>query len=222
MKKIKSKKVELKGYEEYDFILTEKIDGIQVIVKDGEALTRAGKPIYGVPDDLPDGKYEAFYKSFKDTVSTMRSHNAKPLHKDCFYMLEPFIDTRIIVRYGRTSELAISEIFLDFTKSKGVEFEGFMMYERIKDTDIFQMYKYKTSENHDVPVTSIQPGTGKNLGKMGALVTPMGKVGTGFTDAQREEFNSMELGTLIEVECMSVTENGKFRHPRFVKVRWDK
>jgi ATP-dependent DNA ligase len=50
----------------------------------------------------------------------------------------------------------------------------------------------------------------------------MGKVGTGFSDAMRKEDWNSRIGEFIEVECMQLTPDGKFRHPRFLKRRWDK
>nr|WP_283842052.1 hypothetical protein [Bradyrhizobium sp. KB893862 SZCCT0404] len=91
--------------------------------------------------------------------------------------------------------------------------------------------KVKPTETYDVLVTGIIEGTGKHKGRMGALMTPMGKVGTGFSDAERVTFwNYCKepddgrgiMGETIEVECMKLTDDGKFRHPRFVRVRPDK
>jgi ATP-dependent DNA ligase len=85
------------------------------------------------------------------------------------------------------------------------------------------MYKVKKQETIDVVVTDIQPGAGKYVGKMGALITSMGKVGTGFSDKQREAFNDTSvIGRTIEVGCMEVTKDNKFRHPRFIRFRPDK
>jgi len=59
---------------------------------------------------------------------------------------------------------------------------------------------------------------------MGALMTDMGKVGTGFTDMERQEWwikRNSRVGTVIEVECMQLTPDGLFRHPRFVRWRPD-
>ena len=80
--------------------------------------------------------------------------------------------------------------------------------------------KVKSSDTFDVQVTDVVPGRGKHTGRMGALMTERGKVGTGFTDAQRSEV--WQAGEIIEVECMSLTPSGKFRHPRFVRRRFDK
>ena len=58
---------------------------------------------------------------------------------------------------------------------------------------------------------------------MGALLTEYGKVGTGFTDAQRETFTKENsIGLLIEVEYMEMTGGLKFRHPRYIRIRHDK
>jgi len=81
-------------------------------------------------------------------------------------------------------------------------------------------YKVKPRENHDVIVTGFTEGKGKYSGLVGALETNMGKV-SGMTDQQRADFTK-ELPEVIEVECMGLTKNGKFRHPRFIRVRFDK
>ena len=66
-------------------------------------------------------------------------------------------------------------------------------------------------------------GTGKYVGMLGAFVTPMGRVGTGLTDAQRVEFfGDHMIGQTIEVEAMEVTGDGKLRHARFLRHRFDK
>ena len=63
------------------------------------------------------------------------------------------------------------------------------------------------------------------VGVLGAFLTPMGKVGTGFTDGERGQFwreRNQLLSQMVEVSCMQVTSDGKFRHPRFVRLRPDK
>ena len=55
---------------------------------------------------------------------------------------------------------------------------------------------------------------------MGALLTDHGKVGTGFSDSDREE--DWKIGDLIEAEYMEITEAGKMRHARFIQRRLDK
>jgi DNA ligase-1 len=80
--------------------------------------------------------------------------------------------------------------------------------------------KVKPINTFDVPVIGSIPGRGKHTGRMGALITPMGNVGTGFTDEQRG--TEYPEGTIIEVESQGLTPDEKFRFPRFIRVRFDK
>jgi DNA ligase-1 len=77
-------------------------------------------------------------------------------------------------------------------------------------------------------VVATEEGTGKNVGKMGALVcegVDDGKairvnVGSGFTDEQRDEFWSCKVdGHVVEVRADAVTQNQdgtySLRFPRF-------
>jgi DNA ligase-1 len=81
-------------------------------------------------------------------------------------------------------------------------------------------------------VVTTEEGTGKNVGKMGALVcegVDDGKairvnVGSGFTDEQRDEFWSCRVdGHVVEVRADAVTQNqdGSYslRFPRFLRFR---
>jgi DNA ligase-1 len=81
-------------------------------------------------------------------------------------------------------------------------------------------------------VTATEEGTGRNLGKMGALVcegTDDGKaikvnVGSGFTDQQREDFWECKVdGQVVEVRADAVTQNQdgtySLRFPRFQRFR---
>ena len=81
-------------------------------------------------------------------------------------------------------------------------------------------------------VIETEEGTGRNVGKMGALVcegTEDGKlirvnVGSGFTDKDRDEFWSCKVdGQVIEVRADAVTQNQdgtySLRFPRFMRFR---
>lgn len=200
---------DLKG----EWVASFKIDGVRALVlKGGEAMSRNGKRLFGL-SQLEPGDYEIFLGSWEDTVSAVRTQDTPPINPVHAYELDP-LDNRLFYC-----------IFLDPTAKqlndhlRNVVAHG---YEGLVLRQGNKWLKVKPTENYDVPVIEIQPGTGKHEGRMGALVTPMGKVGTGFTDAQREELSTLPLGTVIEVECMQLTKGGKFRHPRFVRVRYDK
>lgn len=94
--------------------------------------------------------------------------------------------------------------------------------------------KYKPVYTYDLKVVAVEEGTGKNVGKMGALVcegTEDGKfirvnVGSGFTDAQREDYwvnQNFVIGRIAEIAADAITQNQNssysLRFPRFNRFR---
>lgn len=119
-------------------------------------------------------------------------------------------------------------------------FEGIM----IKDMDApyeckrntFWM-KWKPVITVDLPVIGLEEGTGRNRGRLGALVcsgNDHGKditvnVGSGFSDTERDLFWNQKadvIGRTAEILCDVITQNqdGSYslRFPRFVRFRDDK
>ncbi len=192
-----------------------KIDGVKGICKDGLWLSRAGKPLYNLPD-MPDGEYEICANgNFKDTISLVRTKSSLKLNFSIF-RLNPISQDLLIGVYDNPSKERIETLFKTY---RDYGFEGLVL--RQGDT----LLKVKSEETYDVPITGFIEGKGKFLGTLGALETPMGKVGTGFTNEERKLlWNSQEvmLNSIVEVSCMEITEKGKFRHPRFVRLRPDK
>ena len=114
-------------------------------------------------------------------------------------------------------------------------FEGIM----IKDPDAVYECKRSTSWLKQKPfievsltVLETEEGTGRNEGKMGALVcegTEDGKlikvnVGSGFSDLDRDEFWSCKVdGQVVEVRADAITQNQdgtySLRFPRFLRFR---
>ena len=116
-------------------------------------------------------------------------------------------------------------------------YEGIM----IKDTDaVYECkrgrawLKLKPFIEVSLTVVSVEEGTGKNVGRMGALIcegTDAGKfirvsVGGGYTDAQRDEFYTNDIiGSVIEVRADAATLNQgstdvwSLRFPRFKTFR---
>lgn len=199
-------------------IVTLKLDGIRVCIKNNIPLSRANKPLNNVNKELEDGVYEYFPGSFEKAVhDLMTSTQEIKTDISSYYRLLPTVDERLIVNkyiHGIPS----SEVTELLIKARKQGHEGLVIRTA---TDIF--YKVKPTETHDVKVIGYQEGTGRNKGRLGALITPLGKVGSGFTDKDREQLTKESIiGKVIEVKSMELTKTGKFRFPRFIRVREDK
>lgn len=217
--------------------ITLKIDGVQAQYRSGVPTSRNGKPLYNLPS-MKDGDYEVFLGDFKSSISACRTHEGKKIPSTNLYRLEPEIDTRL--KFDKIINPTPEKIMELMQAALERGFEGLVLRgpngERLK---------VKDKDNYDVVVIGVIEGTGKFQGMMGALITPMGKVGTGFSNADRQKFwelrdyiegchncakkkatcrcpHGPNYQMTIEVECMELTPDGKFRHPRFVRIREDK
>jgi hypothetical protein len=207
--------------------ITVKIDGVNAIWSAEKGfLSRREKPLYnanqaGMDVGAIEGEvYEIFCGSFKETISIVRSSKTEKREVTEYELfdLEPEIDPRLhLITLENPRADDIKEVF-KAVLDKG--YEGLVLRgpngERLKVKDKITL---------DLTVIDIVEGKGRNKGRVGALVTNMGKV-SGMSDAQREEFwehgGANIIGKIIEVECMEVTEAGKLRHARFIRERWDK
>lgn len=84
------------------------------------------------------------------------------------------------------------------------------------------LLKLKLLLDAEAKVIAHQPGRGKYKGKMGALLveTPEGvrfKLGTGFSDAQRE--NPPAIGSTVTYTYRDITKTGKPKFASFLRVR---
>jgi DNA ligase-1 len=119
-------------------------------------------------------------------------------------------------------------------------FEGIMIkeleapYQCKRSTD---WMKWKPTITVDLEVIGVEEGTGRNLGRLGALVcagVDDGKeisvnVGSGFSDGDRDDYwtnRNLVIGRTCEVLCDVITQNQdgtySLRFPRFVRFRDDK
>lgn len=193
--------------------VTWKLDGVRAIIDaNGVALSRAGKPLYNL-QHLPAGDYEIFHKNWETSVSLVRTKQGTPVNPAFAFSLHP-LDVRLDA--GVLLDPSSAEISSALADAISRGHEGLVL----RNGGVW--IKVKTIETHDVVVTGVIDGKGKYIGGMGALITDKGKVGTGFTKGQRFSFGKDIIGQVIEVECMSLTPAGKFRQPRFVRIRFDK
>lgn len=213
---------------------TIKVDGVRTLYNDGTGAgqcegdagwySRAGKPLYNLP--AFDGRYdcETYCGSFKETITRIRAKTKdRPIRADQLFQLYPTIDERLNAGWRSDPTAETINDLLKETVAAG--YEGLVLRKREGDVWL----KVKPVETYDVPVEWAFEGEGKHKGRMGYLQTPMGDVGTGFTDVEREEwwswwkaYSTRPEDRTIEVECMKLTDDGKFRHPRFLHIRIDK
>lgn len=206
---------DLKG----DWLFTYKIDGVRMLRDEaGNPVSRAGKPLYNldhIDKDITDA--EIFDTDWSTSVSLVRTRDGGvPVKRDCIYSINPIEPSLVEGTYTNPTAEVIRNHLSDAT-ARG--YEGLVL----RSLGIEVQYKVKPYETYDVEVLDTIEGTGKYKGMLGAVVTPMGNVGTGFTDKERDlMWNYIHYWNKIEVKCMSLTKDGKFRHPRYIRERWDK
>ena len=206
------------------WIVTRKLDGARMLRDaEGNPVSRSGKPLYNLGHiDAKIRDAEIFNTDWETSMGLVRSSvNGSPVPEDCVYSLDP-LDNRLylttVINPTAKSIQGLLKLQLDAGD------EGLIL--RQGDTWL----KVKPKGSADVYVTGFQNGTGKHNERMGALLTNYGKVGTGFSDADRIWWQTMfDLHglqwlkqQLIEVEYMEMTDGGKFRHPRYLRLRDDK
>ena len=192
-----------------------KLDGVQAIMFNSQWLSRAGKPLYNLPS-MPDGIYEVYHTNWETTITAVRTKNGEEINKVRLFRLDVIEECLVLDSHKNTS---LNPRGIQQLLAQAVKFG----YEGLVITSNEGHFKVKTKETHDVRILGVIEGTGRNKDRLGAFMTERGKVGTGLTDADRDRFYRDDLiGTYIEVECMELTKNGKFRHPRFIRIRPDK
>ena len=148
------------------------------------------------------------------------------------------VDSQIVVDLN--TEEGRAKLHEYATEMVTAGFEGIMIkdmeapYECKRNT--FWM-KWKPVITVDLPVIALEEGTGRNQGRLGALVcsgNDHGKditvnVGSGFSDTERDLFwnqKSDVVGRTVEILCDVITQNQdgtySLRFPRFVRWRDDK
>tara|TARA_R110002020_G_scaffold89062_4_gene217960 strand:+ start:2506 stop:3225 length:720 start_codon:yes stop_codon:yes gene_type:complete len=203
------------------WVFTRKLDGIRMLRDaEGNPVARSGKPLYNlqdIPKEITDA--EIFDTDFETSTSLCRSSvNGKAVSKSQAYSIFP-LDPRL---YLSTIENPSAECIKQCLQERlDVGDEGLILRQGMK------WIKIKPKDTADVRVTGFQEGKGKHEGRCGAILTNYGKLGTGFSDEQREMFqklfdNGELIGIILECSFMEWTKYGKMRHPVFERIRYDK
>lgn len=212
-------------FEDYDetkkysgiWHLSIKIDGVRCHQENGICLSRNGKPLYNIPKF--EGIAEIYVNdNFKDTIKAVRTRKAKKrILKKHVYMLSPVIDKRLDL--GKVTNPSKEFLAAKLQEVLDLGFEGLIL--RKKDRYV----KIKKDYTIDVRISDFYEGKGRNKGRLGGFITERGRVGSGISDAQRINYWSRKkelLGCHIEVKSMELYPSGKFRQPRFIRLRPDK
>ncbi|KRR26214.1 hypothetical protein CQ14_21300 [Bradyrhizobium lablabi] len=203
--------------------VTFKVDGVRAVYDGRGWFSRAGKPLYNIPPWIGGARdCEVFVNSFRDTIRATRTvrwkSNTPPIRHEHLFgldILDPRLDN------GTLHDPTAQEIRAALEGARTLGFEGLVL----RQGDCW--LKVKPEETYDVEITGFVEGRGKHGGRLGLVTTPLGDVGSGFSDEQRTAlWADAQAGTLvgqvIEVSCMMLTAAGMFRHPRFVRMRPDK
>lgn len=198
-----------------------KLDGVRAFLSKDGALSRADKPLYNLENVclfIPEGEVwdcEVFCGGFDETITATRTKNGSQIGLNCIFRLDIPNDKLVFLNEVKDPKASEIEMYMKAVCADG--YEGLVLKQG--DTWI----KVKPKETYDVPITGLNPGTKRNLGRLGSFETPMGAVSSGIDDKGRVEYNDPSIiGSIIEVECDSLTKAGKFRFPRLVRFRPDK
>lgn len=203
--------------------VTLKIDGVRALSNYGNGrkylvVSRKDKPLYNL-DHLAHlfNDAEIWLGDFKTTISAVRSSTKViKVPKSAVYNLDP-MDRRL--RLGITGENPTPEVIKSLLRlNTRPGCDGIMLRQGER------WLKVKHKDTLDVKVTGYKVGKGKHAGRLGALLTTKGRVGTGFSDALRsgQYRRRFPIGCVVEVEALEMTEKGRFRHARFLRLRTDK
>lgn len=234
------------------YYMSEKLDGMRCIW-DGTILkTRNGNPIHA-PKELTDqlttlpldGELFIDRGKFQDVVSICRKSvpnsadwsSVKFMVFDAPKVVRPFVDRLDAIEQelvGCTWAKLHTHVICNGREHMVAELdrilqlggEGVMLRkpgELYKSGRTNDLLKVKRFHDNDAVVVGTESGTGRNAGRVGALVcldSTSGvkfKVGTGLKDNMRD--NPPSLGTIITYKYQEKTRDGKPRFPVFMRVR---
>ncbi len=223
-------------------------DGERLFTRGGEAIGAPAWFTQGWPTTPLDGELWGGRGQFARTVSTVKSQRSDdgawrqlrfmvfdlPAHEGSFterlQALAPLVSALgqpwvQPVRQWRVSHHAELNAQLQRLVKAGAEglmlHRGDSLYRAVRSDDLV---KLKTHDDAEATVLAHLPGQGKHAGRLGALwvETPHGvrfKLGTGFTDAQRE--HPPAVGSVVTYRYRGLNDSGVPRFASFLRVRPD-
>ena len=223
--------------------MSEKLDGVRAIWNGTDFVSRNGKvfpaPDYmkrQMPDVMLDGELFCGRGQFQTTISNVKSGKWLDIDYKVFDVIDdaPFEARQAtlraldlpcwceVVEQVQCLSSEHLEQFEDSILSDGGE--GVMLrkpgslYTHGRSMDLLKIKRFQSDE---AEVIGYEDGKGRNAGRVGALIAryagQMFKLGTGLTDAERE--NPPSIGSLVTFSFFGLTDAGKPRHPVFFGVR---
>jgi DNA ligase-1 len=221
-------------------------DGSQLLSRSGKALKPPTWFIQAWPTQPFEGELWAGLEQFEQAASVIQQKQApdSAWRAMRFMVFDANTSTQTfterIVRYqslvkqidkpwvqavtqSQVPSHAALKVMLNKTVQAGGEglvlHRGSSLYQGGRNSDVL---KVKPHEDAEAKVIGHEPGQGKHAQRLGALMveTPQGmrfKLGTGFTDAQRE--NPPAVGQWVTYSYRGVTDKGVPRFASFVRIR---
>ncbi len=240
-------KIDIKGWW-----MSEKLDGVRGYWTGKEMVSRAGNPFHvpewftrNFPSTSLDGELWIGRGQFSELVSIVRRENADAGWGKVRYLIfdapqiEGGFEKRIEFAHrwflkhpnrfveALDQQLCEGEEHLR-SKLKGIESlggEGLMLRRPYSPYTVGRSYdllKVKSYEDAEAAVIRHLPGSGRNAGRLGALLVELPNgiqfaIGTGFSDEERD--NPPPVGSIITFKYYGFYKSGIPRFASFLRVR---
>jgi DNA ligase-1 len=220
-------------------------DGTQFLSRQGNRFFAPDWFTKGLPSIPLDGELWIDRKRFQQCVSIVRRQDAGHRWEEIKYVVfdapatgEPFEQRRReISRAVREDHcpyvrilsqvpcVGFDQLRQELSRVESLGGEGLMLRQPGSNYEAGRSHTLlKVKRFHDAEARVVEhlPGAGRHKGRLGALLVELTggtrfSVGTGFTDAQRE--NPPPVGSLITFRFQELTDGGVPRFPSFVRVQ---
>ena len=220
-------------------------DGKQLLSRQGNIYHAPEWFIQGLPSVPLDGELWMDRKSFQKTVSIVRRQDKSdhwkqvrlllfdaPEVKGEFEARLEFLKRKVASKQTPHVEIlehhrceGLKHLKKELARIESLGGEGLMLREPGSVYAVGRsstLLKVKTFHDAEATVLDHQPGKGRHKGRLGALVVQLDdgtefSVGTGFSDAQRED--PPPVGSTITFRYQELSDGGIPRFPSFIRTR---
>lgn len=220
-------------------------DGQQLLSRQGNLFHAPAWFLEGLPTEPLDGELWLGRKQFQRAVSIVRRQDQSDLWEGITYVVfdAPTLDKGFEARLAFVKECleqkkaqyarphdhlpchGLDHLRQELSRLEALGAEGLMLRKpgsRYENGRSATLLKVKNFRDAEARVVDHQAGAGRHKGRLGALLVELAdgtrfSVGTGFSDAQRED--PPPLGSLITFRYQELSEAGVPRFPSFVGVR---